>query len=72
MKLNNITYNVINEYKLKDKDQDQFIYYEVRKGMYFTTSRPHSPTTARKIAKKHGYYQSTITPGFWKHKWQPV
>ncbi len=34
MKPEDILDNVINKYKLKDKDQDKLIYCEVGKGMY--------------------------------------
>ena len=26
----------------------------------------------KKELEKHGYQQSKMTPGFWKHKWRPI
>ena len=37
---------------------------------------PHSGLIAQELLEKrlekHGYQQSKLTPGFWKHKWRPI
>ena len=49
------------------------MYVEVQKGMY---SLPQAGLLAQILfkerLKKHGYEQSKITPGFWKHKGRPI
>ena len=45
----------------------------VSKGMY---GLPHTGILAQKPLEKQlndaDYYQSDLTPGFWKHKWRPI
>ena len=37
---------------------------------------PHTSLIANKLLKKrpntHGYHQSKLAPGLWKHKWRPI
>ena len=65
---------VIEEYQLKDKvDSNSYIYVEVRHELYGLS---HTGLIAQELLGKqlykHGYHQSKVTPGFWKHKWCPV
>jgi hypothetical protein len=68
-----IPQEVINEYKLEQYAHNNWVYYELSKGMYGLKQ-------AGKLANnllserlfKHGYYQCATMPGLWWHKWQPV
>ena len=73
MKLGDTLDDVNEEYEPKDKEQDGYLHCEVRKGIYdLPQAGLVSQGLVEKILKTHDYYQITITPGFWKHKWQPV
>ncbi len=66
--------DVIEHYKLKDKaTPDGYIYCKIQKGMY---SLPQAGIIAQQLLKerlqKHGYYQSQMTPGLWKHDTHPI
>jgi hypothetical protein len=66
--------DVIAHYKLNDiKTRNGYIYFEIQKGMY---GLPQSGIIAQQLLKKclnaHGYHQSTITPGLWKHDTCPI
>ena len=74
LKLRNLPDDVIEEYNLKDKTTNYvFVYVEVRKGMYVL---PQAGLLAHIMLKdrfkNHGYEQSKLTPGFWKHKGRPI
>ena len=65
---------VIEQYNLKEKvTHDGYVYIKVRCGMY---DLPYPGLIAQELLKKrlqrHGYNQSKVTPGFWKHKWRPI
>ena len=69
LKLSNFPDDVIEEYNLKENTtKDGFVYVEVRKGMYVL---PQAGLLAHIMLKdrfkNHGYEQSKLTPGFWKH-----
>jgi hypothetical protein len=66
--------DVITHYKLTDiATHDGYIFCEIQKGMY---GLPQAGIIAQQLLKKclkaHGYHQSTITPGLWKHDTQPI
>ena len=74
LKLSDIPEEIIEEYQLRDKaDKDDNVYVEVRRGMY---GLPQSGLLSQELLEKrleeHGYYQSKIIHGFWKHKWRPI
>ena len=74
IKLTDIPQEVIDEYKLEDKvDENGYVYVEVRKGMY---GLPQAGNLAQELLEdqlaKHGYTQSKIIPGYWKHKNLPI
>merc|ERR1712115_330883 len=74
MKLSHFPEDVIDHYKLKDKvDEKGNLYIHVEKGMY---GLPQASKIANKLLeerlKQFDYEQSTVTPGFWKHKWRPI
>jgi hypothetical protein len=74
LKLNNIPDEVIKEYKLKEKaTKNGNIYIKAKQGMY---GLPQSGLLANELIKKHlnehGYQQSKLVPGLWKHDTWPI
>ena len=74
MKLSNFPEDVIKHYNLNDKaDNKGFIYVHCERGMY---GLPHAGIIAQKLLKErleaHGYTQSNMTPGFWRHETRPI
>jgi hypothetical protein len=70
VKLIDIPDEVIDEYNLRDiATPDGYVYVEVTKGMY---GLPQAGLLANELLEKrlnvHGYTQSKIIPGLWKHK----
>jgi hypothetical protein len=66
--------DVIAHYKLTDiATHDGYIYCKIQKGMY---GLPQAGIIAQQLLEKylkvHGYHQSTITPGLWKHDTRPI
>ena len=65
---------IIKEYNLRDKMNTKgFIFIEVTKGMY---GLPQAGLLANELLEKrlnkHGYYQSNLVPGLWRHKTRPI
>jgi len=74
IKLGNIPDEVINEYKLREKDtKNGSIYIRAKQGMY---GLPQAGLLANKLLgkrlNKHGYQQSKLVPGLWKHDTRPI
>jgi hypothetical protein len=74
MKLELFPQDVINEYGLQNKiDSDSNVFCKVNRGMY---SLPQAGILAQELLPKRlfkaDYIQSAVTPGFWRHKWQPI
>jgi hypothetical protein len=74
MHLSDFPEDVIEHYNLKEKtNKDGMVFVEIRKGMY---GLPQAGLLAQELLEqrlnKHGYFQSTRTPGLWTHKWRPV
>jgi hypothetical protein len=66
--------DIIAHYKLTDiVTHNGYIYCKIQKGMY---GLPQARIIAQQLLKKrlkaHGYCQSTITPGLWKHDTCPI
>ena len=63
----------IQQYGLKNKVRNGFIYMECRKGMY---GLPQAGILGNKLLKKRlakfGYIKTRHTLGLWKHIWRPV
>jgi len=61
------------EYNLHKLIQNDYIYIEVRKGMY---GLPQAGILANNLLKERlataGYSPTRHTPGLWRHKWRPV
>eukprot|EP00804_Cyclotella_cryptica_P030324 CCRYP_011861-RA/>CCRYP_011861-RA protein AED:0.29 eAED:0.29 QI:0/-1/0/1/-1/1/1/0/670 len=74
MKLSDIPEEIITEYKLSDLvEPDDCLYIIIVLGMY---GLPHAGLIANELLEKrlnkHGYQQSKLVPGLWKHKWRPI
>ena len=74
LKLTDIPNEVIEHYNLRElATTDGYIYCEVSKGMY---GLPQAGIIAQELLAtrlgKHGYYQSKIVNGLWKHKTRPI
>ena len=74
MKITDIPEEIIREYKLRDKaSPDGSIYIVATKGMY---GLPQAGLLANELLEKrlngHGYRQSKLVPGLWKHDWRPI
>ena len=74
MKLDLFPQDIIDEYELTSKvDQNGNVHCEVRRGMY---GLPQAGIIAQELLEerlqKAGYKQSKLTPGYWKHAWQPI
>jgi hypothetical protein len=66
--------DVIAHYNLTDiATHDSYIYCKIQKGMH---GLPQAGIIAQQLLEKclksHGYRQSTITPGLWKHDTRPI
>ena len=74
MKLGDIPPEIIDEYQLEEKaTKDGHVYLEVRQGMY---GLPQAGLLAQMELEErlaeHGYRQSKLVPGLWKHDWRPI
>ena len=74
MKITDIPEEIITEYKLRDLvEPDDCVYIIIVLGMY---GLPHAGLIANELLEKrlnnHGYHQSKLVPGLWKHKWRPI
>jgi hypothetical protein len=74
MKLSDIPDEVVDIYKLKEKATlDSSIYIKAKQDMY---GLPQSGLLANKLLEKrlnkHGYRQSKLVPGLWRHATRPV
>jgi hypothetical protein len=74
IKLSDILDEFIREYKLREKaTKNGSIYVRARRGMY---GLPQAGLLANehleKCLNKHGYQQSKLVPGLWKHNTRPI
>ena len=74
MKLSDTPNGEIEEYKFKEKAiKNGSIYIRAKRGMY---GLPQSGLLANKFLEKqlnkHGYQQSKLVPGHWKHDTRPI
>ena len=74
IKLSDIPDEVIEEYKLKEKaTQNGSVYIRAKRGMY---GLPQAGLIANELLEKrlnkHGYHQSKLVPGLWKHDTRPI
>ena len=74
MKISDIPEEIIVEYKLRELvTEDGSIYIQANRGMY---GLPQSGLLANELLEKrlnkHGYRQSKLVPGLWKHDTRPI
>ena len=74
LKMQDIPDEIIKEYKLDQKvTTDGYIYTEIQKCMY---GLPQAGIIAQELLadrlQTHGYMQSKVVPGFWKHATRPI
>jgi hypothetical protein len=74
MKLSNLPQEFVNLYDLtKIAKGNGYVYIKVQKGMY---SLPQAGILAHRLLEQqlneHGYQQSQVTPGQWKHLLRPI
>jgi hypothetical protein len=74
LKIEDMPDNIIEQYDLRAKaTPDGYVYVRIEKGMY---GLPNAGLIAHELLTKRlnaaGYFQSKLTPGFWKHTWRPV
>jgi hypothetical protein len=74
IKISDIPDEVIREYKLREKaTKNGSIYIRAKRGMY---GLPQAGLLANKLLEiclnKHGYRQSKLVPGLWKHNTRPI
>ncbi len=74
VKLSNIPDEVIEEYNFREKaTKNGSVYIKAKRGVY---GPPQSRLLANKLLEKqlnkHGYQQSKLVPGLWKHDTRPI
>jgi hypothetical protein len=74
MKISNLPPNFVKAYNLINlATNNGTIYVKIQKGMY---GLPQAGILAQNLLEKclnqHGYHQRKVTPGLWKHDWQPI
>ena len=74
VRLDDMPDEIIKEYDLRSKTNAKgFIFMEVTKGMY---GLPQAGLLANELLEqrlnKHGYVQSKLVPGLWKHNTRPI
>jgi hypothetical protein len=74
MKISNLPPDFVKAYNLIGLATDNgTVYVKIQKGMY---GLPQAGILAQNLLEKclnqHGYQQSNITPGLWKHDWRPL
>ena len=74
IKISDIPEEIIVEYKLRELvTEDGSIYIQANRGMY---GLPQSGLLANELLEKrlnkHGYRQSKLVPGLWKHDTRPI
>ncbi len=74
IKITDIPKEFILEYNLTGKeDHNVWISFEIQRGCY---GLPQAGILANDLLcgrlEKEGYYEATMTPGLWKHKWRQI
>ena len=74
IKTSDLPKDFIKQYKLDAKNaKDCYVYIKICKGMYkLTQARRLEQILLEQRLNEKGYIQSSLTPGFWKHDWQPI
>ena len=73
MPIHLIPEHIIQQYNLKTKEKNGYIYTEIIKGIY---GLPQAGILANNLLKKRlaksGYFEVPHTPGLWKHITRPI
>jgi len=74
MKIDDLSEEIINDYKLREKVNRQgMVCIKITKGVY---GLPQAGLLAKELLEqrlnKHGYFQSKLVPGLWKHTTRPI
>jgi hypothetical protein len=74
MKIKDLTEEFVTMFNLTNKaTSDGFVYIKIQKGMF---GLPQAGILAQELLEqclnKHGYRQSPITPGLWRHDYRPI
>jgi hypothetical protein len=74
MKISNLPLDFIKAYNLNNlATNDGTIYVKIQKGMYDLLQAGILVLyLLNKCLNQHGYHQSNVTPGLWKHDWRPL
>jgi hypothetical protein len=74
VKLSDIPNDVIEEYKLREKaTKNDSVYIKAKQGLYGLSQSGLLPNKfLKKQLNKHGYQQSKLVPGLWKHNTQLI
>jgi hypothetical protein len=69
MRMADMPEEIIQQYNLREKEKDGYVYVEIRRGMY---GLPQAGIIAQNLLEKRlnarGYHQSKYTPGLWTHE----
>ena len=73
MPMDLIPEKIIQQYDLRSKCKDGYVYMQIERGMY---GLPQAGILANKLLRKrlepHGYYKVDHTPGLWRHRTLPI
>ncbi len=74
MKISNLPSDLVKAYNLNGlATNDGTIYIKIPKGMYgLQQTGILAQNLLKKCLNQHGYHQSNVTPGLWKHDWRPL
>ncbi len=74
MKIKALPAKIIELYKLNDKAASEgLIYIKIQKEMYgLPQAGIFAQELLEKCLNKHGYCQSPLTPGLWRHDFRPI
>ncbi len=71
--LSSLPDHIIEQYDLRNKDKNGYVYVECRKAIY---GLPQAGALSNKLLKErlrpHGYYEVSHTPGLWRHITRPI
>ena len=71
--IKDIPHEFIDEYNLHHYTYNGWVYFEINKAVYGLkqAGKLANDLLTERLAE-HGYYQCTLTPGLWRHKWRPI
>ncbi len=73
VKMSDIPDEIIDEYKLREKEKDGWIYFKVVRGMYgLPQSGSNSHDELETRLNQVGYFKHPLVPTLWKHQTRPT